>query len=365
LFDGATELKLHSARRAAFLDDTLQSSAASYQQHNVKGNLILAGAISWAHVLFFVLMGLLLFLLPGLTPVNAETLNGYTLTLLYLLVPLDVIGAILPTLSRAGVSLDKVESLNLSLKAEAEPEQKAQLETVLQFDSIELSGITHTYYREQENSVFTLGPIDARLHSGELVFLVGGNGSGKTTLAKLVAGLYLPEHGEIRLNGKAITDENREFYRQHFSAVFSEFYLFETLLGLKSDDLSARANHYLTKLQLNHKVEINNGALSTIDLSRGQRKRLALLTAYLEDRRCYIFDEWAADQDPEFKNVFYHHLLPELKAKGKMVLVITHDDRYFNVADRIIKLEDGKPKSDGRWIPAAAANQATTLSLGD
>ena len=210
-----------------------------------------------------------------------------------------------------------------------------------------------------------LGPIDARLQAGELVFLVGGNGSGKTTLAKLIAGLYRPEQGEIRLNGEAITDENREFYRQHFSVIFSAFYLFDTLLGMKSEDLQAKANRYLVQLQLNHKVEIKDGALSTIDLSQGQRKRLALLTAYLEDRPCYIFDEWAADQDPEFKTIFYHHLLPELKARGKMVLVITHDDRYYGVADRIIKLEDGRLKSDGRGIPAHATAQAISSRAGD
>ena len=124
-------------------------------------------------------------------------------------------------------------------------------------------------------------------------------------------------------------------------------------------------NRYLIQLQLNHKVEIKDGALSTIDLSQGQRKRLALLTAYLEDRPCYIFDEWAADQDPEFKTIFYHHLLPELKARGKMVLVISHDDRYYGVADRIIKLEDGRLKSDGRGIPAHATAQAISSRAGD
>ena len=138
------------------------------------------------------------------------------------------------------------------------------------------------------------------------------------------------------------TDENREFYRQHFSVVFSDFYLFESLLGLDSPELDEQARNYLAQLQLTHKVEVKDGALSTTDLSQGQRKRLALLTAYLEDRPIYVFDEWAADQDPLFKEVFHYQLLPELKAKGKTVLVISHDDRYYHVADHIIKLEYGK-----------------------
>jgi putative ATP-binding cassette transporter len=173
---------------------------------------------------------------------------------------------------------------------------------------------------------------------------VGGNGSGKTTLAKLLTGLYAPDGGDIRFDGQLITDQNREWYSQHFSVVFSDFFLFDSLLGLKRQvsNLDATARDYLVQLQLDHKVQVKDGNLSTTSLSQGQRKRLALLTAYLEDRPIYIFDEWAADQDPMFKEVFYDRLLPELRAKGKTVIVISHDDRYYHVADRIIKLDYGQ-----------------------
>ena len=180
------------------------------------------------------------------------------------------------------------------------------------------------------------------MRPGELVFLVGGNGSGKSTLAKIITGLYAPESGEIRLDGKRITDANRDDYRQLFSAVFGDFYLFENLLGLGDGNLDGQAREYLEHLHLDHKVKIRNGELSTTSVSQGQRKRLALLTAYLEDRPFYMFDEWASDQDPYFKNVFYTRLLPELKARGKAVLVISHDDKYFDAADRVIKLDYGK-----------------------
>lgn len=180
------------------------------------------------------------------------------------------------------------------------------------------------------------------LHPGELVYLVGGNGSGKSTLARIVTGLYFPEAGEIRLNGRLVGNHNRDEYRQMFSSVFTDFYLFDTLLGLNAPNLDLQAREYLTQFHLNHKVSIANGSLSTTSVSQGQRKRLALLTAYLEDRPIYLFDEWASDQDPQFKAVFYTQLLPELKARGKTVLVITHDDKYFHLADRILKLEDGK-----------------------
>jgi putative pyoverdin transport system ATP-binding/permease protein len=128
--------------------------------------------------------------------------------------------------------------------------------------------------------------------------------------------------------------------------VFSDFFLFDSLLGLEAPKLDEKAREYLVKLQLNHKLEVKEGVLSTTELSQGQRKRLALLTAYLEDRSIYLFDEWAADQDPTFKQIFYHSLLPELKARGKTVIVISHDDHYYDVADRVIKLADGKLEYD-------------------
>jgi putative ATP-binding cassette transporter len=177
---------------------------------------------------------------------------------------------------------------------------------------------------------------------GEVVFLTGGNGSGKSTFAKLLTGLYIPETGKIRLDGKSITDDNREAYRQLFSAVFSDFYLFERIRSSHIPNLDTLAQEYLSQVQLDHKVRIEGGLFSTTALSQGQRKRLALLTAYVDDRPFYVFDEWAADQNPLFKQIFYTQILRELKARNKAVLVISHDDRYYHVADRIIKMEFGR-----------------------
>jgi putative ATP-binding cassette transporter len=225
--------------------------------------------------------------------------------------------------------------------------------------------VTHTYHREGEDSSFMLGPINLALTPGELVFLVGGNGSGKTTLSKLLIGLYSPEGGEVRLNDTPITDENREFYRQQFSVVFSDFYLFDSLLGLDAPDLDDNARRYLALLRLDNKLKVQDGVLSTTDLSQGQRKRLALLTAYLEDRSIYVFDEWAADQDPLFKEIFYYQLLPELKARGKTIIVISHDDKYYHVGDRIIKLDDGQLSFDKSvLIEPEVASYLTAVPVG-
>lgn len=207
---------------------------------------------------------------------------------------------------------------------------------------LQLRAVSHRYYHEAAEQWFQLGPLDLWLSPGEICFIVGGNGSGKTTLAKLLTGLYPVEQGQFWLNGQLVHDW--EAYRQLFSTVFSDFHLFERLFGLDEACLQ-QANLWLERLQLAHKVRFEQGRFSTQQLSLGQRKRLALVVAYLEDRPLYLFDEWAADQDPQFKQVFYTELLPDLAARGKAVIAITHDDRYFDCADRLIKLENGQIQS--------------------
>lgn len=343
--DGTKELKLHYQRRQAFLRQDLQRTAAAYRRYNVEGLDLFAIIINWGKFIFFLAIGLVLFTLPKLMAIAPQTLSGYVLTFTYLMLPMESLVSRLPILSRAGVSLSKIESLNLSLSDRTEI---ATIPAAVQpnWQKLQLQGVTHQYRGDREDIQFELGPIDLELHPGELIFIVGGNGSGKSTLAKLITGLYSPEKGDIWLDEQLITAENREWYRQHFSVIFSDFYLFDRLLGLDTPNLEAQAKTYLKRLNLAHKVQVDQDKLSTTALSQGQRKRLALLTAYLEDRPIYLFDEWAADQDPTFKEFFYTQLLPELRDRQKAVLVISHDDHYFSVADRLIKLDYGKIEYD-------------------
>ena len=259
-----------------------------------------------------------------------------------MMTPLQMIFTLLPSFANASVAMRKIDNLSLPLLEKENNDKTSEPAVRRSWGPLRLSGVTHSYGGDNGSDGFVLGPVNLEIKAGELLFITGGNGSGKTTLAKLLLGLYVPDQGEIYLNGELVTDERREEYRQHFSAVFSDFYLFRTFFGLDAGHLDRTAQDYLARLQLNHKVKIEDGVLSTVELSQGQRKRLALLSAYLEDRPIYVFDEWAADQDPLFKEIFYFQLLPELKRRGKAVVVISHDDRYYSVADRVIKLDYGK-----------------------
>jgi putative pyoverdin transport system ATP-binding/permease protein len=356
LTEGIKELKLHRERRESYLREDVAGAAELCQRHNVAAELRFIIAQNWNQLLFLALIGLILFVLPHMESVNPHAMTGYIIATLYLMGPLAGLLGSISVFSRANVSLRKVEQLGLALTVHAvdgEIATHGKFSTD-PFESLDLVGVMHHYHREREDDNFILGPIDLTLRPGELVFLVGGNGSGKSTLAKVITGLYPPAGGVIRLNGRVVDDHNRDDYRQCFSAVFADFFLFDRIAGRGGADADRRAREYLERLHLDHKVAVKDGLFSTTQLSQGQRKRLALLSAYIEDRPFYLFDEWASDQDPLFKEVFYTRLLPELRSLGKAVLVITHDDRYFGCADRLIKLDYGKITSEVVEQPSAA-----------
>ena len=300
---------------------------------------------------FFALLGLVLFVLPPMMEIGLQTLRGYVLVLIYMLVPLESLLGVIPTFSRARIALSKADDLGLSLERQLTKPVATDIATTapekLPWGNLSLTSVCWNYNGGEGEDGFQLGPIDLSFETGQVIFIIGGNGSGKTTLAKLLVGLYSASSGRIALETKTIDDSSRESYRENFSAVFGDFFLFDTLLGMEDGpELDERALKYLQLLELEHKVQVSDGRFSTLDLSQGQRKRLALVTAYLEDRPVYFFDEWAADQDPQFKRVFYYELLPELKSRGKTVFVISHDDRFFDVADRIVKLDSGRVDED-------------------
>jgi putative pyoverdin transport system ATP-binding/permease protein len=342
LTEGVKELKLHRQRCNVFLSRDIHEATENYQRHNVSAETGFIFAQHWNHLLFYSLIGLVLFWAPARGISSGVARSGYVITALYLMGPLLGVLSSFGMFGRANIALKKIFELGVTLRRlGTEVSSEGQSTPLQTFERLELIEVTHSYHREKDDSYFTLGPLSLVFEPGELVFVVGGNGSGKSTLAKIITGLYVPESGAIRANGRLITDENRDDYRQLFSTVFSDFFLFDSLLGLEHPRLDARANAFLAALHLDRKVRVCDGVLSTTALSQGQRKRLALLTAYLEDRPFYLFDEWASDQDPQFKEVFYRRLLPELRAKGKTVVIITHDEKYFDVADRIIKLDYG------------------------
>lgn len=340
LTNGLKELKLNDGRREAFLNECLDSTLAKVAQHHVRGMSIYAVAESGGMLIFFAFLGFLLFLPVSQLAVTPEVLTGYALTFLYLITPLEVLVSSAPDFGHFRVAMEQISKLQLSLST---PFPSGPYSKTTSFKTLKFNALRHSYRGDYDDRAFTLGPITLEFEPGEIVFITGGNGSGKTTLSKLLVGLYDPHEGLVELDGQLVSEAERPVFRQLFATVFSDFQLFESLLGLADDPLLAnKVKVLLHSLKLEHKVQFENGRFSTLALSQGQRKRLALLAAVLEERPIFLFDEWAADQDPQFKHVFYTEILPELKSRGKLVLVVTHDDQYFHMADRHIKLESGR-----------------------
>jgi putative ATP-binding cassette transporter len=343
LTEGLKELKLHAGRRLAFVTERLDPSIETLRRDSFAGLVHHIVATGWSQLLFYASLGALVFTVPRIPDVTTETLTGYILVTLYMMNPIWGLLESWPAFARGRIALQKVRDLGVSLSPlTVEEAELTPPATFGPFERLDFDGVVFAYDDDRDGHGFVLGPLDFSLQRGELVFLVGGNGSGKSTFMKVLTGLYSPTVGAVRLNGQVIEEKNREDYRRHFSAVFSDFYLFDALLGLGGDDLDARARPYLALLELDAKVRVEGGRFSTTALSQGQRKRLALLTAFLEDREIYVFDEWAADQDVHYRDIFYRQILPELKARGRTVLVISHDDRYYHLGDRVVKLDYGK-----------------------
>jgi putative ATP-binding cassette transporter len=357
ILNGGKELRLNRPKRDSFARDLLGRDIERARRERVAGMWVFHLAAGWGRFLVFALLGLVIFA-PFAT---VQIMTGFALVLVFMMNPLQTLLSSIPEAGLARVASQQIDAVAQGLRYETPLSDTSFAAAPLR--RIGLRSVTYRYSRNEENAsapgrAFNVGPIDLNLIPGEITFLVGGNGSGKTTWVKLLVGLYAPEHGQVWWNDSPVGEGEREAYRQCFSAVFCDSHLFLHVAGVGQSDLDIRANRLLQRLQLDDKVSVRDGAFSTRALSQGQRKRLALLVALLEDRPCLVFDEWAADQDPEFKEVFYREILPELKAAGKLVVVISHDDRYFGVADRLVRMEDG------RQILVTQASSQATATVG-
>ncbi|MET3498352.1 cyclic peptide export ABC transporter [Variovorax boronicumulans] len=255
-------------------------------------------------------------------------------------------------------SMRHLESLGLDLERGLDPSPPKTTATPDNWQSMALEGVTYAY-PDAATTGYQLGPIDLQIARGQTLFISGGNGSGKSTLLLLLCGLMLPASGTISVDGLPVGRDELERHRSRFSAVFFDFMLFSHVI----DDQGRQADpadvvRWLRKVELDAKVDYRDGVLSSIDLSQGQRKRLAFLQSCLDDRDILILDEITADQDRGFREKFYLELLPQLKRRGKTLIVVTHDDRYWHCADRIVTLDCGRlhEAPDAAHLGALASN---------
>ncbi|MGP2729435.1 ATP-binding cassette domain-containing protein, partial [Serratia marcescens] len=294
-------------------------------------------ALNWSNIMMLGAIGLVFFMANSLGWADSAVAATYSLTLLFLRTPLlQAVGAF-PTLVSAEVAFNKLKTLRL---AEYQPAFPAAVGRPWQ--TLELRDVVFHYADTEQQPGFAVGPLNLTLRRGELVFLIGGNGSGKSTLAMLLTGLYRPVSGHIVLDGVAQSAADMPDYRRLFSAIFTDFHQFDRLQGPEGGEPDADlVAIWLERLNMKSKLQFDGTRVTNPQLSQGQRKRLALLLAVAEQRDILLLDEWAADQDPQFRRTFYRELLPELRAMGKTVFAISHDDHYFEHADRLLEMRSG------------------------
>ncbi|WP_143589701.1 cyclic peptide export ABC transporter [Thalassospira mesophila] len=299
---------------------------------------------------FYVMMGLMVFVIPLFTTDYHDVATQTTTAALFMIGPIGTLLFAIPSFGNAEAALTEISRLDDALTT-ANDGQVAPNSNVTDADTaalpakdaisqIALRDLCFAYTGGVEGRGFALGPLNATFNRGEVTFITGGNGAGKSTMISLLTGLRVANSGGITLDDVHITDARLQAYRDNFATVFTDYHLFGELYGVNAVD-PARAEALLEKMEIANKVKLVNHAFSTTDLSQGQRKRLMLITAMLEDKPILVLDEWAADQDPHFRKIFYETLLPELRDQGKIVICVTHDDRWFHIADRLYHLRDG------------------------
>jgi len=344
VLDGFKEVRFNSARSDDLFDDIIEVSRAAA---NIK---IRAQSETFLRMVFlqsslYALLGAIVFVVPVLSGTLAGASIAKTVTALVFIVG-ACFGLVqsIPIVTAANAAADSIERLEAKLLDTATAAPLSRDERPKRFERIEMREIVFRYFDKWSEAVFQIGPLDFTLQRGELVIITGGNGSGKSTFLRVLAGLYKPDSGEITFDGVYVTDRTRQIYRELFAAVFPDFHLFQKLYGIDDPD-PAELDRLLTEYRLIDKTRVSDGEFRTIDLSSGQRKRLALIVSLLEKRPILLLDEWAADQDPEFRRKFYYDLLPALNRAGVTVVAISHDDRYLDemkVAARRLRMDEGR-----------------------
>ena len=335
VLEGRKELTLNRERAEYIFNNLYIPDAKEYRHHIVRADTFHLSAVNWSNIMMLGAIGLVFWMANSLGWADTNVAATYSLTLLFLRTPLlSAVGA-LPTLLSAQVAFNKLNKFSLAPYRAEFPKAQANPN----WQTLELRDVEFHY----QDNTFAVGPINLTLKRGELVFLIGGNGSGKSTLAMLLTGLYQPVSGQILLDGAPLAVDKPEDYRKLFSAVFTDVWLFDQLLGSEGQQANPQlVEKWLLQLKMDHKVQLDNGKILDLKLSKGQKKRVALLLALAEERDIILLDEWAADQDPHFRREFYQVLLPLMQEMGKTIFAISHDDHYFVHADRLLEMRNGK-----------------------
>ncbi len=341
---GFKEMKVNTAKQEDILDNHISQTIERCKEVKIATEIKSSTSFLYTRSFFFILVACVVFLLPQMMSVETTTITAIIAVVLFTIGPLGQLILGIPFFTKADLALEGIRELenrldDLDDMRHTAPESR--LVRKRDFQELRFKDLFFSYAHTDGQQAFTVGPVNMRIRQGELVIISGGNGSGKSTLLKLFSGLYYPLSGSIHLDDILIKPGNYQHYREFFSIILSDFHVFDRLYGFHDLDRDLLQS-LLDRMQLSKKTSCIDGRFTNLDLSSGQKKRLALVMSQLENRPILVYDEIAADLDPEFRAYFYDVHLPELRKSGKTIIAVSHDDRYFHVGDRLITMEYGQ-----------------------
>lgn len=344
VIDGFQELRINKAKNDTLFDQYLRPLAETTTNVKINYFYLLTNGLIFSLSFVHILIISTIFVLPRFVTITEITIIQAIAIILYIIGPFNHILGSISIFSRTSIAIENLYQFENDLNV---PDHNflspgsSELAKMTEFQQIQLIDFEFHYTDPNGTPAFGIGPCDLEIKAHEILFIVGGNGSGKSTFLKLLTGLYYHDNGVLKLDDISVNVSNYQDYRNLFSIVFTDFHLFDRLYGLEDTEGSV-VNELLRKMEIEDKTRFVEGRFSDINLSTGQKKRLALVAALLEDKPIYVFDEVAADQDPQFRRYFYETMLTDLKKQGKTIIIATHDDKYFHTADRILKMEYGQ-----------------------
>ena len=342
LVSGLKELSLNQDRRSKYITEVVSSNVNNWNNATIRSKVLYETTDRTSDLLVFILSGLLMFLGATVLPVNFDSFKVILPTILFLLPFTIKIAGYFRYRSTAMVSLSQIHKLGIEISDERiDSCEDIKATNDPQNSFLRMKEVKFQYQNSKHETPISFGPVNIEFKKNNITFIIGGNGSGKTTFTKILTGLYRPTDGELIFNNQVVSNANLLSYRNQFSSYFTDSHVFEYLTHITDSFLETHSNKFISMLQMQHKVSIHEKQFNTTKLSYGQKSRLGLIANLLDDKEIYVFDEWAANQDPHYKEVFYYDILPHLKRQGKTVIVISHDEKYFDVADEIIELQEG------------------------
>ncbi|WP_026687064.1 ATP-binding cassette domain-containing protein [Azovibrio restrictus] len=341
LLDGFKEQRLNRQRSAdlntGFIGLSRTTADLRSEVHGLSWKQFVFGEMA-----FNLMLGIVVFVVPRYAPDVSGELLKISGAVLFMSAPIFGLMQSLAIMRMAEGAAGRMMDLEGELEALAEPGSRTPgLPLPSPFKEIRMAGVEYTFPAPEGERGFAVGPFDVSIRRGEVIFVTGGNGAGKSTFIKLLTGLYRPDRGQLLVDRMVVSTAQLMSYRALMAPIFYDFHLFARLYGISGFE-QEMADSLMLWMEMEKVTRVEADRFAKIRLSTGQRKRLALVAAILEAKPVLILDEWAADQDPHFRAKFYREIVPELKRRGLTIIAVTHDDRYFDAADRRWHLEEGR-----------------------